>query len=641
MGVRGRVVVVLGVLLGLLTANHADARPAPAVPPPAAAQLVTGVPQNLADYLNQGLTLQQAVTVRHFDDLVASGLPKSAVPLHASLARPRPGLPYCLKLGWVFTLEGETDVQPAGDLNGDKRPDLLENHYAARDKNTYTWVVNARDAMSGRLLWRRTRILQNTSKFSESGFTMAGKAAGGRPGAVEFVWSYRDDSPSPAVFDLALANNQTMLDRHGRPIWRSHQSGSLKFDLTGELTYTHAPLDYRVATLRASGQDMLVTSYHGSSTAGVSGTLTKTGLESGRTALAVPVQQGRAITPALPVVGALTLQTDGAPIFDIVPDQNGDRRPDLSAAELGDAAGITVYAGTTGHAIWSQLLSPLASRLHVVDAGIITSSESRLHDLALVQTGNLQTPDLPLVALDAGDGLVTLASAGTGNIAWIRPGSMAYATGRGTVALGLTRSSYNGTSTTRTIDLIEYDALGAPGRHSTHDITRSTLACGYSVTLLFADEDYDADGVGDPVIYNFMFDVKDVYIDQITMRASDGTEFDRSPAFGLLSAVDGHGVDRGLLSLKGNHLDFDVRTGDHLKRLLTARLPFAGGIAGVDFYALPITSRCADVIAGAFGSKGSTFQFTASNGQPWWTIAYGDKDPYGHLTSGHRAKPRC
>jgi hypothetical protein len=630
-------------VLGLLSPLAARA----AAPTPQTAPLqratqplrpVTGVVRPLSAYEATGLSLWQALRVRQLDALVAGGVPQSAIPLRAK-PRPRPDPPgVCMVLGGAFLFYLETTFQPVGDLNGDGRPDVLQNYYADRTKTTYTWVLTARDARSGKPLWRKVRVLRMDSDTYESSFAMSVPLASGRPGVLVFYDRY---DFSGSGLDVDLTSDQEVLDGRARRLWHQRQAGHVHEDFDGSMRLSHAPLGYWLANLRAGKRDLLVATYNGASGSGISGTLRKTALENGHTSLAVPVANGRPLTPALPVVGAVTLQNDGLPRFGTVADQNGDRRDDLVVAQLGDAAAMTVYGGTTGKQVWSQLISPLASAVQVVDAGVVSNGESRVHDLAVIQFERLNTLQLPLIALDALDGVVTLLVGGTGQVGWVRPGTMAYATGNATVAVGAPRTSTDLVSTTRTIDIVEYDALGEPRATHTHAITRATTGCGYSVTFLIAEADFDADRVKDPVIVNFMFDVTDVHFDMITLRGATGAELDRNTAWSTLSAVDGHGVDRAAVDQKGLRTTFEVRAGDTLKSLFTTSLSFSGRWYGGDVYALPITSRCADVVLFSFGSKGSTIAFLGSNGQPWWTISYAATDPYGRLTRGHKAAARC
>jgi hypothetical protein len=294
-----------------------------------------------------------------------------------------------------------------------------------------------------------------------------------------------------------------------------------------------------------------------------------------------------------------------------------------------------------GKLVWTQLLSPLAWTLQIVDAGVVTNGESRIHDLAVIQLEDLGDLELPLVALDALDGVVTLLVGGTGQIGWVRPGTTAYSTGNATVAVGTTRTSTDLVSTTRTIDIGESDALGGPRATHSHAITRATTGCGYSVTFLLAEADFDADRVKDPVIVNIMFDVTDAYFDMITLRGGSGAELDRKLAWSTLEAIDGRGVDRAFVDQRGQRTAFDVRAGDTLKPLFKASLPFTGRWMGGDVYALSITSRCADVVLASYGTTGNTISFVASNGQPWWTISYSATSLYGTLVRGHKAAARC
>jgi hypothetical protein len=632
----------LAMLLGLPTLAQPTSTGTGVAPARVSFDPVTGRVGHLVDYVHRGLTRQQAMMVRQLDQLVAGGVPRAAIGYRLTATPPL----VCVSSGsGVFQSSYASTLVAGGDMSGDGRPDVIENHYVALTDKTTAWVLNLRDARTGHVWWRRTAVLNRSS--IAFGFPLL--AGHGQVRVLVFHLSItfdrvgvRDDST--VRYDLELARGT------GTTSWRRVFVGHEESVAFVSDKATNVPSVIDVARLRPGAEDLLVAFYSGDDRSGYAATLMGIAGDSGRTRTLVPTVHGTRTLPGLPAGLDVSLLADQhLPQFGVIPDQNGDRRDDVYSAVLGLQPVLVTYRGDTGRAIWRTLALPPMQYLRVIDAGVMTSTERHLHDLALVVDGTVGAEVLG-TGTDVTTSNVGLLSGGTGDLAWVLPGSMAYPTARyGTqhvpvLAVGFTTTVTSGVTTTVTYRFHDVQANGVPLDTHSYSVTFTSPMCGFDVIDLDTGNDFDGDGQVDPRLVGYAF--LDLTRDgryPLALRGANGQELDRSSAEPLYGSVDGHGDDRVLLTYHARVWRFDVVRGDTLARLWTRSFSVPGkGITGAYAYAVEgVSARCRDVWATAYWTSGEVDALVAGNGQPWWTVTYGKKDTVGVLKRSVRARARC
>ncbi|MCU1624126.1 MAG: hypothetical protein JWL79_2971 [Frankiales bacterium] len=632
----------LAMLLGLPTLAQPTSTGSGAAPARVSFDPVTGRVGQLADYVHRGLSREQAMLVRQLDRLVAGGVPRAAIGYRLTATPPL----VCVRAGsGVFQSGYSSTLVAGGDMSGDGRPDVIENHYIALTDKTTAWVLNLRDARTGHVWWRRSAVLNNSS--IAFGFPL--QAGPGQVRVLVLHLSITVDSVgvrdrSTVRYDLELARGT------GRTSWRRVFVGhgeSVAFVSDSE---TDVPYIIDVARLRPGVEDVLVAFYSGDDKSGYAGRLMGIAGDSGRTRTLVPTVHGTRTLPDLPAgLDVSLLAVQQVPQFGVVPDQNGDRRDDVYSAVLGLQPVLTTYRGDTGRAIWRTLILPPTQSLLVIDAGVLTSTERHLHDLAVIVDGTGGV-DVLGTGTDVTTSNVALVTGGTGDLAWMLPGSMAYPTGRygaqhvPVLAVGFTTTVTSGLSSTITYRFHDVQADGVALDTHSYSVTVASPVCGFSFIALDTSNDFDGDGQVDPRLVGYAYlDLTGDGRYPLVLRGANGQELDRSSAEPLYGSVDGHGDDRVLLTHHTSAWRFDVVRGDTLARLWSRSVSVPNkGITGAYAYAVEgVSARCADVWATAYWASGEVDALVAGNGQPWWTVTYGKKDTVGVLKRGVSAHPRC
>lgn len=641
-----RLVLAAASALAMLLGPPAPAQPTStgsgAAPARVSFDPVTGRVGHLVDYVHRGLTRQQAMMVGQLDQLVAAGVPRAAIGYRLAATPP---LLCVIEGSRVFESSYASTLVAGGDMSGDGRPDVIENHYVARTDKTTDWVLNLRDARTGHVWWRRTAALNNSS--IAFGFPL--QAGHGQVRVLVLHLSIAVDSvgvrdDSTVRYDLELARGT------GTTSWRRVFVGHAESVAFVSDKATNVPSFIDIARLRPGSEDLLLAFYSGDDKSGYAGRLVGIAGDSGRTRTLVPTVHGTRTLPDLPADLDVSLLADQhVPQFGVVPDQSGDRRDDVYSAVLGLQPVLTTYRGDTGRAIWRTLMLPPTQSLLVIDAGVMTSTERRLHDLAVVVDGTSGVEVLG-TGTDVTTSNVGLLAGGTGELAWVLPGSMAYPTARygsqrvPVLAVGFTTTVTSGVTTTVTYRFHDVQASGLPLDTHSYSVTFASPMCGFAFIDLDTGNDFDGDGQVDPRLVGYAF--LDLARDgryPLALRGANGHELDRSSAEPLYGSVDGHGDDRVLLTYRAGVWRFDVVRGDTLARLWTRSVSVPDkGITGAYAYAVEgVSARCSDVWATAYWNSGEVDALVAGNGQPWWTVTYGKKGTVGLLQRGGNAHARC
>lgn len=613
-----------------------------AVPQPI--HVVTGHPRPLGSYLAQGFTPEQAVRVLSADLAVAGGAPVTAVEPRVTAT---PGT-YCGLFIFAFTFYG--NVQPAGDLDGDGRPDVLESHYVALGKTKQVWLITARDARTGRPHW----VHREVQDVNHGGYALGMRVGPtGRPGVVLVDQRVQMTNETlRSALDIQL--QVTGLDGRGRPLWHHHAQGTMQTDLlSAGWTYTHVPFQVVTAQLRPGAEDVLIGSYTQSPSGGLLSTITGPPGRARYSPRLVSGATGRVTAPAPDAVTSGSFADGG-----LLPDQDGDGLQDLWTAVPDGTSALTVYRGRTGALLWRNTTLLLTDFVLVEDAGRIVNGESRLHDVAVSTAGpfhgtRLETPIGPLGGQV--DTLVALVGGGTGAAAWVRSGETAYpvqfAGAPRVAALGVATSEVQssdlpllGSTATLSMDIVMYDALGLPVTSTRYSYSHATKGCAAGATLIeLWPGDVDADHDPDGEIYFLITDESDhFYEDQQVVRTGDGKVLQHTLSFAAGGSVDGRGDDRVSLDITSSAASITMLRGDDGRRLWTRRQASQGKLDGFGTYVLPATSdRCQDVLLLVSGKNGSTTQLLSSGGQPWWTVSYAPNAERGRLTTERQPKRFC
>lgn len=616
-----------------LPAAQATPRPAPSVAAPGPLVALTGVVRPIQDYLQRGFDRRSAFLMRQLDALVAAGVPAHLLQPQVKVQR----ADNPLLCGWsmviAFGFLSESDIQGAGDLDGDGDVDVIENHGAERSKTTSTWAVTARDARTGRPLWTRTHVLGNNEWAFALPFTIGPTA---RPAVLELRYRYLFGSDADDITATATA-----VDGRGRQLWSRSYRGTVRWllDATGSsVTYAHAPVSVVPVQLNRGGRDVLVTVVD--TVAG----------EKRSTVQRLAGKDGVVTRPLSNVPGEVGL----------VPDQDGDGYVDLYSARVGTSSALTAYKGSTGKQIWVNTTLALYGMAVVEDAGVVVGKTPGRHDLAVTTwtvipdvpgTTDIGSPvgAPPLAAKPRANNLVALVTGGTGATAWQKLGTSTYTLQRaGSPSKGaLGVATFTEVQAGVVLELVEsivtYDGAGQPITEQRYTFQHS-MECGTGTVIALPWEgDVDRDGALEGLVYFVMFDDTGFYSDSQVIRGRDGAVLYRPTSWSLGGSVDGQGTDRYSDVGAVGKVTITARHGETQKPIWSRGLPVAGKGYTADALALPITStRCQDIAVVVYGSGGTTSALLASSGQPWWTVSYSSrKDLKGKLTPGRVTAVLC
>jgi hypothetical protein len=650
-------VAVLALLAAVVVAppTHAGS----ADPAPAGVVAVSGHVRDLRDYVRQGHSLADATIARRLDTLAASG-----VPLHAlqgqQPARPETPCVAAVSLsGWHPPLDdGPGALLAAGDLDGDGRPDVVENRVVRRDGTRDTWVVNARDARTGRVLWSKRRVVERPYR----GIALPVKIGRDQQPGVLLVGLGAHSEGNVVRQAVRVDNDLVALDGRGREVWRRHDVGQVDYSVTST-TYKKAPLGVQLATLRKEHSDVLVSTYS-TEGAGVTGRLTRVAASDGRVDRPFAPIRGFDAAQADAVVSAVLGPDSTLPYLGLLPDQDGDRLTDVFTARVGEQHVLSAYGGVRGKPLWSNALLPLYGGIDIQDAGLLTATESRWHDLAVTSAvpGLGISVGLPEVGdVGVAGASVMLVGGGTGLLHWLRPGEQSYPLQR----FGASRVPALGVATSRRVHHVTsyevreridiYDALGLPLSSQEYTHTAAGSGCQWGEAELLTDMgDLDADGSREARILFRTYDptTQRTRLSQTVVRGRDGATLDRSLAFPLEGSLDGSGDDRATVDPHPDGLSVRGYHGQPLSLMWQTRVPMLREPHAASVHAVPATSdRCEDVAVRAWSYRvtpegggrvaADSSALIASNGRPWWTVVYDEEDLSGRLITGSGGRALC
>lgn len=538
-------------------------------------------------------------------------------------------------------------VEAAGDLDGDRRADVLEVHSVALDAKRRAWTAAARDARSGRVLWRRSLVLDGQHGAYVLA-TSVGRPA--RPGALLVRQAYTT-SRSGTQQTTTLALSFEGLDGWGRTAWRRTVQGTATEDLTSQdVELRDYPWSMDLGRLRAGTEDLVLTRAS-SGPSGSEARFERLGLALGDLARPYPALAGPAGDDLLAQVLELATESRGTPLLRVVPDQSGDRRDDVALLRSGGRSLIRVYRGDSGAPVWSSPPLPPGIVTGVEDAGVLSQLETRVHDLAVVLVGaGVRIPGVVTGESDRTTGLVVLLQGGTGAVSWLLPGTGVHTMRRyrGTPAIGLVSTDTGFPPVLepagRTLQIDVVDARGLPLATNRYSLVQSLAVCEGGWVVVGNGDDLDGDGSPEAQVDFQQYNELEWADSYVTVDGGSGALRDRSEAFLVGGSVDGHQPDRAHLSTGEGVLDVAVVQGEDVRRtVLRTSLPFTGKVrGGGEVVAVAATSsRCQDVAAASYTSDAVTIRLLASNGRTWWTLRATARDPLGTLVRGSGARPTC
>ena len=608
--------------------------------------LAQGV-RSASDYAAQGFSRADALKLQLLGDLVSSGVPRSAIGVRARRHDTAGPVTLPCNTRSFNTLFYPPTMAPAGDLNGDGRPDVLEAHGSQVNtkKNTYRWDGFARDARSGRPAWHRSQVL-HLNQFV--GLLPARVGRTDREGAL-LLQITEDSTGSPLDFDLTLRLHLEGLDGRGRTTWVQNSVGTLHVG-TFVWTYHNFPSHLYLHQFRIGADDLLIQRLEGSNSAS-SLTVERIFAETGALSHPYPTQSATGSTDLLGLVKDLIFPNDLSMRLNIVPDQNGDRRDDvLLLRSQGLTASAAVYRGDTGKPIWANdALLPVTGFYHVVDAGVLTQGETKIHDLVIAGPSAVGLGlDATVYSNDRLESLVQLLQGGSGTFLWALPGTGVFAMHlyKGAPAIGIVSSSNAVTTDLTTRVTVEVDVVAANGvvqAINTYDSPQQTTTC-YQISIWFENiEDLTGDGIPEAFVTNVEWGALQGSSSVMAIRGAEGTVLDRVQAYPLNETFDGRGADRASATWTPTALVYTVVKGDAATvPLVRLTLPVQGNNRFAFVSAGRVLSRkCSDLFADTGNPTVETLTLFAGNGKPWWALTITDAKPLGQLTTGKGAREVC
>ena len=616
---------------------------------PSSVELVTGDPKPVAALVRAGLSPGRARTLRLLDTLAASGAPRGALSMRAAPgAGPVDVGTGCFAFGASYDGGISSALYDVGDVDGDHRDDVVVGH-TKKVGQRFEWAYDVRDAQTGGLRFRESRVLP------ASDYLLALPLRDGRGGANLLVVEVqvRETGTLAAAYDLDLTLVLDLLDGHGRTRWSRSFSGHERYLLGSGDTSRDLPYAFSLAQLRPGAGDVLVESV--TSSDGVSTSrLRRVAGATGGVDEPLPAMSNQGSSLGLPVTALDSLLAgDAAPQLGVVPDQDGDRRPDLYAARSGLNQLIRVHRGTDGRQVWSSATLPLVGYFRVRDAGVLLNQETKVHDLAIENGPVIGLGGVGVAGVTVGvpdTSTVVLVQGGTGNLGWLLPGQLSVpvhsfaANQRGPVlGLGTVEGRTDGVTTRGTLTISWRDAQGLEVASSRYDSQGSVIACDLVLGLVVSVGDLDGDGDPERDVVLLLLGQVGSSVDVVTVRARDGQELHRVPLADLYASVDAApGDDRVGITVAGKDLVFDVQRGDTRGRLFDVRLPWVKDKTSVSVAPVAVTgTRCVDVALGTTSPDGTRTGVWAGNGRPRWVLDYPADSNTPRLTRGSGARSRC
>lgn len=520
----------------------------------------------------------------------------------------------------VFIVFGAGGLVPVGDLDGDRKVDLLDARYARQKDGGTSLRLVVRRAADGRVLWQRAY------EAGRNHIPFAAPATLGSPSRAGLVlydigFEQRSEEDATVTTSLSLTG---LTGRTGATAWRYEVSGTASGDEDG-ITETAVPSLAGQLEGGAATQFLVNVTDASTSAAPVTGTLTSRGRVR-------PVLVDGATGQARDL-GSPVERDDARPTSQAVPDLSGDGQDDVVLLAAGAEPQVTLRRSADGADVWTNDQLPLQRAAFAVPVGrptggpvpdlaVATGAPAREQSaLPLGPSGGDERPRHGRVALLRGtDGVTQLSVEGDQPVQLDRAGTPALPA-VGVVTSDVTRE---GRRTTSTLTLAAYRPQGEQVYRRGHSLSAESgdgqdedASGGFA--FAFPVGDLAPDGAQDLQAWLFVQAGESHRSTRRLLDGATGRDLLRSgePLFGSLSS---HGADLVTVSA-GKGVLVTGRSGRTGKPVFSVRLspglPLTYGFAHAgDVRPGP----CDEVLVGAEGERDDFAAVLSNHGRLRWSV---------------------
>lgn len=507
--------------------------------------------------------------------------------------------------GSAAVLPGALEL--AGDLDGDRRADVLDVRYAEQPDRTAVMALVARDARDGRVLWSK-RV-----SVPRGGFVLPFPARTGVPARdgvvlLSFVFDGDGDTSRERLQLTGLAG------RTGADLWRFADEGSTTFTDSGYSGESVPSVGGFV--LGGTGPtQVLVTDDDFAFTDGPFGT-TASGT--------VRPQLLDGATGRVRPAGEPVARDDAMPLVYVVGDTTGDRVDDVVVVASGADSEVALRTAE-GRPVWSTGEVELQPGAYVAEVGPVLGSA--LPDLALLTgstadelsqgvLGEVLPPTDPapgsLVLLDGADGSATAPRTADAALPLGRAGAARVPA----VASTLERVTRTADATEVELTTTATDAAGAVLWTSRLALRAGAEAFAYGFATPVGD--LDADGAQELRVTVEAFEDEERTTRKALLDGRTGRVLQRAGT-GLGGSLSSHGDDL-VTVVAGKGVLLQGRSGRTGKPVFAVRLGAPTAFTGASATALPVRGpRCSDVAVLATG-RADLAAMVSNQGRLRWSL---------------------
>lgn len=511
----------------------------------------------------------------------------------------------------------------AGDLNGDRRRDLLDVRYATRPDRTGVVGLTARDAQTGRVLWHRTASIGKDHVLFPAPARIGAPA---RDGIVLYDYG---------VGDQTTAGLTALDGRTGEPVWRYRAVGTTSGE---DDSYSGTRVPSFIGVAESSGATRFLLS--------VSDFRYDLSQDQVRGSGSVQPYAVDGATGRAGVLGARTSSSTSVPAAYALPDLSGDGQNDLGVLVGGEDGTLQARDSRTGAALWTHSGTPLHGGAYPVPVGRVLAGGTP--DLALV-TG---TPDDPFQeATPLGDlvprtapahGDVVLLSGRDGTAVASVPGDGALLLGRAgdpaVPAFGVFTADATSTAnrTEVTLHVAAHDASGAQRWHQqlTYGLDEGD---GFAGGFAYELGDLDRDGALELRAELYVLGGEGQFsAKRYLLDGRSGTQL-QHPGDALFGSTSRHGDD--LVSVAGGKGALvTLRSGRTGTAVWSTRVAAPTPLKEVQAYAGRVRDDpCNDVLVVAGGPDRDVIAVLSNTGRIRWSAAGPARTTAARAATAYRA----
>jgi hypothetical protein len=504
-------------------------------------------------------------------------------------------------------------LQPAGDLQGNGKQDVLDIRRNSPGSATQMVGVTARNGATGKAIWTHRVAVQ---PYYNPTFVTARLGAGAALGVLIINPGWRPDGVgTDTLLALTALSGQT-----GHVIWTKTLSG---FSANNTGTGTDIPSFDGVLTGGSARTASVLVSL---ATAGVDDTVDAELISgvNGHTSSFGPSEN-----------------TDGSATFTVIPDTNHDGRSDVLLEAPGAGGFVRALSGTNGATIWTATGLPADSSLTPQPIGRFSSASE---------------PDLAFGYYDgaANQETIYVLSGKTGAVVWNRPADGIYLIGKAGKHLQPALGLYSGLNTITSTSFTRaetYEAVSTTNHVIyQHTVTSHVTLPAPPVTSseyeggVFGIGDVQPDGAGETGLYAITSAA-----DKGTSRADTriGVIDGRTGVFHALAAQvgsdgslhKGAGADLLAVGFHGHKPVLTAWDGGSRHRLYRRVLP-VGSWLGEDVGGLRVSGHsCSDIALTTETANRGGLAVISGSGRPLWMVTFAHSAVSGG-TVRHYPKPK-